>query len=900
MQYNILHSIEMVEKETEELMELKEGQMLETVKRKEIKMLKQRKQHFSLYKLGLKVKGGIFTGSQVRKMLRTNVRESQEKRNQDAEATNGREERNRGTDETLDSINARESQEKRNQDAEATNGGEERNRGIDETLDSNGEEERNRGIDETLDSNGGEERNRGIDETLDSLQNERIDKYQPSLNFHFCNTTEYTNFQSNGSCKDIDLMLAVGYTLVNNTVPKDGGPCYFEKLRIRKELVCCPGWSGTKCHIPLCIPPCKNDGICFAADKCNCENGYVGYRCENKVSDTTSVLKYCFEKSVCYGLGYKKLAGKVVTLADCCSQRNTGSWGLIGRECIKCNYQNSTIGDESLKTDSSCRSEGNRLFRTFDGSFFTLQSPKCVYNLIEFSNFWWVRMTVANCVHLKNCEKTIFVKFGNTIVTIQNGRVLLNGEEMDINGEVKDGVEVSRRYNYIAIQFSAIPIDILMNKRQYVQIVPSDSLFKSPKLRGLCSNYDGNENNDFFNREGDILANSEEFIQAYITPPNKCKNNKLSTSPDDNYPEANKICRVAFTFYNCDLSEKKPVLIDNCYSMIRACDTAEEAMAAACTAIESIAHQCFLIGNDIPKWRNENICPITCPEGFEFDECTAPCPRTCGNIDEISDCDLPCVAACRCPVGKFYENGKCIDKEECPCEYEGRKFDVNSTVKMDCNLCVCKSGKWVCEKQECPGTCTILGRNSIKTFDNLDYTIEPVSCRYTLVQSKSDSPKLKISLEFGPCSSPYLDEFNCSTGLKIETSNLFAKITKKGFFVNDNYRSDNSFFSKEVIIKQASSLFYVVDGLDFRILHYAGAQTYITLKSNYRGLVEGLCGNFDSNINNELVSRTGLLVHKTKFAQEFIAFSCFTPQRDDVESEPCEFNINWIEKEESA
>uniref|UniRef100_A0A0L8FUP5 VWFD domain-containing protein n=1 Tax=Octopus bimaculoides TaxID=37653 RepID=A0A0L8FUP5_OCTBM len=286
------------------------------------------------------------------------------------------------------------------------------------------------------------------------------------------------------------------------------------------------------------------------------------------------------------------------------------------------------------------------------------------------------------------------------------------------------------------------------------------------------------------------------------------------------------------------------------------------------------------------------LLAITCPEGFEFDECTAPCPRTCGNTDEISDCDLPCVAACRCPVGKFYENGKCINKEECPCEYEGKKFDENSTVKMDCNLCVCKYGKWVCEKQECPGTCTILGRNSIKTFDNLDYTIEPVSCRYTLVQSKSTSLELKISLEFGPCSSPYLDEFNCSTGLKIETANLFAKITKKGFFVNGNYRSDNSFFSKEIIIKQASSLFYVVDGLDFRILHYAGAQTYITLKSNYRGLVEGLCGNFDSNINNELVSRTGLLVHKTKFAQEFIAFSCFAPQRDDVESEPCEVNIN--------
>lgn len=110
---------------------------------------------------------------------------------------------------------------------------------------------------------------------------------------------------------------------------------------------------------------------------------------------------------------------------------------------------------------------------------------------------------------------------------------------------------------------------------------------------------------------------------------------------------------------------------------------------------------------------------------------------------------------------------------------------------------------------------------------------------------------MKISLEFGSCSSPYLEEFNCSTGLRIETANLFAKITKKGFFVNNNYKSDNSFFSKEMIIKQASSLFYVVDGLNFRILHYAGAQTYITLKSNYRGLVRNyfLLWNIKKNVN---------------------------------------------------
>ena len=56
--------------------------------------------------------------------------------------------------------------------------------------------------------------------------------------------------------------------------------------------------------------------------------------------------------------------------------------------------------------------------------------------------------------------------------------------------------------------------------------------------------------------------------------------------------------------------------------------------------------------------------------------------------------------------------------------------------------------------------------------------------------------------------------------------------------------------------------------------------------------IQGLCGNYDLNINNEFLSRTGLLVSKTKFAQEFLASTCFTDQRDDIETEPCSININ--------
>lgn len=49
---------------------------------------------------------------------------------------------------------------------------------------------------------------------------------------------------------------------------------------------------------------------------------------------------------------------------------------------------------------------------------------------------------------------------------------------------------------------------------------------------------------------------------------------------------------------------------------------------------------------------------------------------------------------------------------------------------------VCNGGLWICEDRPCAGTCSIRGRNTINTFDRLEYRIEPVACGYTLVQVK--------------------------------------------------------------------------------------------------------------------------------------------------------------------
>lgn len=71
---------------------------------------------------------------------------------------------------------------------------------------------------------------------------------------------------------------------------------------------------------------------------------------------------------------------------------------------------------------------------------------------------------------------------------------------------------------------------------------------------------------------------------------------------------------------------------------------------------------------------------------MEYDECTSACPPTCRTINMTSsDCDFSCVPTCRCQQNLYYEDGKCVKQEECPCEYQSYKYKSGSMVKMLCN-----------------------------------------------------------------------------------------------------------------------------------------------------------------------------------------------------------------------
>ncbi|KAJ0029468.1 hypothetical protein NQD34_004465 [Periophthalmus magnuspinnatus] len=127
-------------------------------------------------------------------------------------------------------------------------------------------------------------------------------------------------------------------------------------------------------------------------------------------------------------------------------------------------------------------------------------------------------------------------------------------------------------------------------------------------------------------------------------------------------------------------------------------------------------------------------------------EVGAQCALSCLNLDNNECSATECESGCHCPNGLFDDGrGSCVKEHDCPCQHDAHFYVSGTKIPKDCNSCTCKSGKWHCTENTCPGTCTIYGSGHYSTFDQKTYGFNG-NCQYVAVKNKCNNQTVEMTL----------------------------------------------------------------------------------------------------------------------------------------------------------
>lgn len=297
---------------------------------------------------------------------------------------------------------------------------------------------------------------------------------------------------------------------------------------------------------------------------------------------------------------------------------------------------------------------------------------------------------------------------------------------------------------------------------------------------------------------------------------------------------------------------------------------------------------------------------------MEYKSCVPQCQKTCRTIYSIASedmCQNECVPGCQCKEGTFYDEivDRCVPAENCSCSLRKRNYAPGDTIKIDCNKCSCKNGKWICEQNPCTKECAIIGYQHFQTFDGDIYDLRGDECEYTLVESTHEEGKkhplvVKYAIEDCTdmmilCTSAVIVEYNNNTIKIIKKTVRFAyeaRINNFFYFINF-FHSDFEvifngkkisdltkypIFKSNLVVKKVTSLFTTITGFGFVIDFDTRGRVYVSLSPYYINKVQGLCGNMNGSPKDDRQSKiNGPHSSLIEFSESFRQLSCKAVKR---------------------
>ncbi|XP_075998087.1 von Willebrand factor [Genypterus blacodes] len=335
--------------------------------------------------------------------------------------------------------------------------------------------------------------------------------------------------------------------------------------------------------------------------------------------------------------------------------------------------------------------------------------------------------------------------------------------------------------------------------------------------------------------EGERLCEEGCFCPAglYLSDTGECVTADLCTclhdgqiyQPNDVYADHSSICYCEDGSMRCSSSEMSNNLLSDLF-----------------------------YDDDLAPSRERRAAPCSPPlvhAGCETGAKGLECARTCQNLDLPCN-SLACIPGCLCPPGTVRHRRDCIAPKECPCYHNNRPYASGQTISSDCNTCVCENRKWHCTTKVCDGVCRTVGEGHYITFDGLKYSF-PGLCQYVLVQDmcNGEDGTFRVLVENEACGTV---GHRCAKAITV-------------FYQGGVIVMHHGEVTMKTPVPQGSGVEIVRSGQSFTLLlgKYIslnwdrGTRLLVDISAKYRGQVCGLCGNFDGNVNNDLMSSNNQL-----------------------------------------
>ncbi|KFW00251.1 Otogelin, partial [Eurypyga helias] len=467
---------------------------------------------------------------------------------------------------------------------------------------------------------------------------------------------------------------------------------------------------GWRTHFQPCVITCAEP---FTYNECiNC----CPVSCHQQSQCIDSELS-CIDGCYCPdGLIYEKEL--CVKPMDCPCDYH-GSFFEMGsvvyEECNNC----TCIGGKWICTNLTCPAEcsvsGDIHFMTFDGRKYTFQAT-CQYILAKSRTSGAFTISLQNAPCGQNQDGSCIQSISLILkqdpkrqVTLTHSGDVLVHDQYKINLPYADELLEIRKLSSVFLQVKThIGLQILYDREGLRLYLQADGRWKDDTV-GLCGTFNGNTEDDFLSPVGVTESTPELFGNTWKTS-SACipVHDSSQMDPCDIHLQA-----ASYAAEACSILTKE--LFAPCYPYLspvpyfEQCrrDTCKCGHICFCSALAHYAHHCQRFGVVIDFRGGVPDCALSCEDTKEYSTCVSTCGRTCQALSMPETCSSGCVEGCACPSG-MYLNSKterCVQRNECPCYFQGIGYSPGENVMTSLGKCHCRDGVMNCDNNIIAHSC---------------------------------------------------------------------------------------------------------------------------------------------------------------------------------------------------